>query len=202
MASSEEEKWHQRPLQVGVISGITTGVIVGIFLIIISGWMLENVAPSIILLNHTSKNLNSNIPNSKPMQNIDVNLLVSNPSSKSIIIQDVIINVQVNGSWLPKPRDIWLPRTAGGVFYETIVRSGDQIILSTRGNDFWMVPPGEHKVRVTVIYHDGKSIKSLYGYFNLSIDEFGTPYEHYQKGEEYNKIKLTDKSEYLNIAEY
>ncbi|NJD77923.1 MAG: hypothetical protein FIB08_12650 [Candidatus Methanoperedens sp.] len=133
---------------------------------------------------------------------IDVNLLVSNPSSKSIIIEDVIINVQVNGSWLPKPRDIWLPRTSGGVFYETIIPAGDQIILSTRGNGFWMVPIGEHKVRVIVLYHDGKSSKRLYGYFNLSIDETGRPYKSYQKGEEYNKIKLADKPEYLYIAEY
>lgn len=202
MASSEEEKWHQRPLQVGIITGIATGVVVGIFLIVISGWMQENVPLSIVLLNHTARNLNINNPNAEPMQNIDVNLLISNPSSKSIIIEDVIVNVQVNGSWLPRPKDVWLPRTSGGVFYETIVRAGDQIISSTRGNDFWMVPSGEHKVRVTVLYYDGKSTKQLYGYFNLSIDEFGNPYEHYQKGEEYNKIKLTDKPEYLYIAEY
>ncbi|NJD76143.1 MAG: hypothetical protein FIB08_03460 [Candidatus Methanoperedens sp.] len=70
MATSEEEKWHQRPLQVGIISGIVTGMVVGIFLIMISGWMQENTAPSIILLNHTAKNQNSNILNSPSMQDI------------------------------------------------------------------------------------------------------------------------------------
>lgn len=157
MAVLEEEKWFQRPLQVGVISGIVTGLVVGICLFFLYDWMQENVSPSIILLNHTSKK-----------QNIDVNLLISNPSSKSIIIEDIIINVQVNGSWLPIPRDIWLPRTAGDVFHETIVRSGDQIISSSRGNFYGMLSTGEHKVRVTVLYYDGKLTKQLYGYFNFS----------------------------------
>ncbi len=175
--TSDKEPWHQRPLQVGVLSGIITGIVVGIFLIFIVNLMQETAIPYIILLNYTAKNININAPNVEPNQNIDVSLLISNPSSKSIIIEDVIINVEVNGSWLK--------RNGGGLFYETIVRNGEQIISSTRGNYFGNIPYGNHKVRVTVLYYDGKSTQSLYGDFdNLYIE-----YAPYQVGE-FKKIKL------------
>lgn len=176
--------WLQTPLGSGIISGIVTGLVVGVFLIYIAGWIQETSIPSIILINYTTKGSSTNIPNSQSNLNIDVSLLISNPSSKSIIVEDVIIIVEVNGSWQS--------RESGGVFYETIVRNGEQIISSTRGNNFGKIPQGNHRVRVTVNYYDGKSTESLYGSFdNLLIDEFGIP----SQWGEFKKIKLTPNPE-------
>ncbi|MFZ2411940.1 MAG: hypothetical protein WAW23_10245 [Candidatus Methanoperedens sp.] len=178
---AKEEKWYQKPLGSGVISGIVTGLVVGVFLIFIVNWTQENAIPSIILLNYTAKNTNIDVPNSN--LNIDVNILISNPSSRSIVIEDVIINVEVNGSWRE--------REGGGAYYETIIRNGEQIISSTRNNYFGAIPSGKHKVRVIVLYYDGKSTKSLYGYFNNLNIESGIPFE----APLFEKIKLTDKLE-------
>ena len=197
MTTSKEEEWYQRPLQVGIISGITTGVVVGIFLIIISSWMQENVEPSIILLNHTTKNSQTDFNKSEISPTIGVNLLITNPSSKSIILEDIILDVQVNGSSFDDGWDGWLPRLEDSWFDEEIIRGGEQLISSSRPNNFSKVPFGEHIVRVTVLYYNGKSNKNLYGYFNITVYNDGTVNEFYKE-----HMKLRNEPQHLDIAEY